>query len=702
MEELTARNFDDFKHWTESRPALAVDVETTGLDLYHGDRIFCLGLSDAHDAWYIDFRDFSEDTFIEHFRKLAHDPARLWINHNIKFDLHAFYTSYNLCFEGSFYDTLVGARLVYNDHFSYSLDACLQRLGLPNVVKENAVMDYITKNNLWEWQTIPGKKVGRKRLFFEKVPKSILKTYVCKDVLGAYALYEDQIQQISNIDSLIDEAPKLKSVAEDESKITKSVFIMELLGVKIDEKYCEKALTHYHEVLKENENKFAAETGKDYKASPKLFEEVFLKERDKWQFTEKGNPSFESEVLQRFSHPAAKCILEIRNAKSRTDFFGTFLFKADEESMVHPNFNSGGTASGRFSSSDPNFQNLTNDEENQEEAFPVRKAIIPPSPNYCIVSMDYKQQEYCLMLDYAGEAELIEEVKNGKDVHQATADLMGVSRKYAKTLNFMLLYGGGAKKLAEALGISEAEAKKLKALYFAKLPKVQKFIERVVNVAGLRGYVYNWAGRRFFCESSDVAYRFPNRVIQGGGADIMKKAIIECSAILRGKKSYICLTIHDELNFYIHEDEISLIPVLKEAMEKVYPARFLPLKVDISHSWENLGSLKEGSPDPQGKYKAHSSMLSSNSFSGILKEPYHTAKSKTSAPVELTRKQKILKAYGVNYRNPEKYEELIPVYGKLYALTGKGVRELIANTDTGVLQYNCKQLQLEYPIERRE
>ena len=573
-------------YWPECK-VLAYDCETTGLSPYHGDKIFAVSMSNGEFQTYYKVKDKLHPSIT----KLLNDPSITWFMWNAKFDLNFLKEQFGITPAGKVIDGMVLARLEYNDHLSYSLDAAAKRIGLE---KSDEVEKYITEHKLWEWETIPGKKVRKKNKFFDKVPHDIMMKYACQDAFVTYKCCEHYLERLGQLDTLMPTAPRVLDVADQEAEVTKIVSVMEHLGLKVDIEYCKMAGDFYEEEAKKAEEEFKKLTGKDYKASPKLFAEVFESEKDKWSFTEKGNPSFDSDSIKRFTNPAAKQILTLRDAKSRADFFAGFEFHADSENFVHPTFNQAGTATGRFSSSEPNFQNLTNDEEAEEGTLPVRNAIIPPDSDYCIVSFDYDQQEYRMMLDYAGELDLIEQVKAGIDVHQATADMMGVSRKYAKTLNFMLLYGGGVLKLAEALKITEWEAKKLKELYFSKLPKVQQFIATVIRTARQRGYVYNWMGRRYFCDP-DFAYKMPNRIIQGGGADVMKKAMLGISKILT-KKSYMFLTVHDELDFYIHRDEFYLIPQIKKIMEEAYPSKYLPLTVSISHSWTSLGELEDGPP----------------------------------------------------------------------------------------------------------
>lgn len=669
---LDDSNEDEFIKFLANNRILAFDTETTGLLPYHGDRIFAFVVSNGETSWYL--RDFNK------WLRYAFDGTeQIWVLHNAKFDMHFLYSNYKTEIAGTIRDTMVMARLEYNDHMSYSLDACAARIGLK---KLDVVEEYIQKNSLWEWQVIPGKKVRRKLKFFYKVPEEIMVPYACEDARVTFKLYEHLLGRLKEIDALLPEAPGSLKVLDTESQVTKAVFDMESYGCAVDVEYSEYAFNHYKQKEQGAMNEFKKETGRDYKPSPKLFSEVFAGEMEKWAYTEKGNPSFESDILKRFDNPGAKQVLTIRNAKSRCDFFAGFSFHSDSSSYIHPNFNQAGTATGRFSSSEPNFQNLTNDEESKEEC-PTRAAIVPPDENYCLVSMDYDQQEYRMMLDYAGELELIEQVKSGVDVHQATADLMGVSRKYAKTLNFMLLYGGGAGKLAEALDITGAQARDLKQLYFSKLPKVQNFITTVINTAKQRGYVYNWAGRRYFCDP-DFAYKMPNRIIQGGGADVMKQAIVKISELLKTTESTIALTIHDELDFYIHKNEFHLIPKIKAIMEGVFPSRHLPLTVSISHSWDNLASLKDGAPTPLES----AAKTIANKWPGWRPRPPSKFDS-------------LLNAFGLPKTVGYDYESyaISTVSGGLRVLHGipkDGPVKMLARVEPQVLAYNCKNLGIDF------
>ena len=241
-----------------------------------------------------------------------------------------------------------------------------------------------------------------------------------------------------------------------ERKLTKVVFEMERRGVLVDVPYCQKAQAYENDRAEKALQAFKGSVGREFSASPLLFKEIFASEKEKWVYgepTKTGqiNPSFDSDVLATFDNPAAREILDYRDAKSKSDFYAGFLYHADANGILHPHFNPDGTRTGRFSSSDPNLQNLTDEEGLEEQEFIVRRAIVP-RPGHVFLMLDYQAVEYRMMLDYAQEMELIEKVKEGLDVHEATASLVGVTRKAAKNAQFLML--PLRRRISKAVGCS--------------------------------------------------------------------------------------------------------------------------------------------------------------------------------------------------------------------------------------------------------
>jgi DNA polymerase-1 len=353
---------------------------------------------------------------------------------------------------------------------------------------------------------------------------------------------------------------------------------------------------------------FAKITGEPFKDSTLVYQRVFQADKDRWVYgaetpTGKKNPSFDSDVLATFQNPAAKCVLDWRKAKSDANYYHGFLYEADRAGVIHASFNQHIAATGRFSSSNPNLQNLTKDEDvGLSSEFVVRRAIIP-RPGNVFHMLDYDQMEYRLMLDYAarfandadGVLALIAKVLAGLDVHQATADVAQIDRRSAKTVNFATLYGSGIKNLSGRLGVTEQRARDIRDSIFRAAPEIRQFIRRVSDTAEKRGYIVNWFGRKCSFPDATYSYRAPNYIIQGGCADIVKVAMNKIHAYLQPYQTKLVLMIHDELVLEGPPAEGPLvIPEVKRIMENVYPHRFLPLTCDVEHSYRSLADKVKG------------------------------------------------------------------------------------------------------------
>jgi DNA polymerase-1 len=211
--------------------------------------------------------------------------------------------------------------------------------------------------------------------------------------------------------------------------------------------------------------------------------------------------------------------------------------------------------------------------------------------------IDYDQMEFRMMLDYAGQLDLIEEIVKGLDPHQATADLVGIPRRPAKTLNFALLYGMGNEKLANTLDIELYEAKRFKFKYFSNLPMVKMFLNKTSLKAEKIGFVRDWLGRVFYFGDPKFSYKAANAIIQGGCSSVMKIALCRLHDFLKDKKSNLIMTVHDEALFEVHESEFYIIEKLQEIMENVYPHKHIKLTCSVSHSLESWGDPVEGYPE---------------------------------------------------------------------------------------------------------
>ncbi len=595
---------------------LALDTETTGLRPYHGDVPFSIILHDGEQAYYLNFNDYPD---FDQSQRLEWSPAvrydlrhffsrpRRWYLHNAKFDM-AMLATQCLQLHGTIHDTMIVARVLDSTLWQgdFSLDACAKRIGYE---KSDVVKSYLLANHLYTVEKVDGKKTQKKNLHFALAPWDLIVPYGERDGEITYRLGEHQRKVLGEIAAQGPRGmPTVEQVYFNECELVRTVYEMERRGVLIDRDFCKRAIEAADTAQAAAVLTFEKETGEVFKDSSLTFQKAFASLKDSWVWgdvtpTGKRNPSFDSDVLQAFDHPAARAVVSWRKAKSDANYYFGFLHEADDAGVIHTSFNQHIAATGRFSSSSPNLQNLTKNEDDElAQEFVVRRAIIP-RPGMCFHMLDYEQAEYRLMLDYAarfavdkdGVLSLIAKVLGGLDVHQATADVAHISRRAAKTVNFATLYGSGIANLATRLAVSETEARAIRDSIFRAAPEINVFIRRVTDTAEKRGFVVNWFGRRCAFPDAQYAYRAPNYLIQGGCADVVKLAMNKIHAYLWGKKTSLVLMIHDELVLEGPPEEAAeVVPAVKEIMESVYVAKFLGQVCDVEHSFKSLADKQKG------------------------------------------------------------------------------------------------------------
>lgn len=575
---------------------LSIDTETTGLDLFHGDSIFAVSISTmGRSVFYFDSRVLGGwDAIRKVLSPLAENQAILWIGHNIKFDYTALYRA-GLKLRGDLYCTQALARVQDNTHMKYGLDACAKRLGLN---KSDAVEEYISAHGLWQWETRWGKR--KKKKFFDRVPMDIMQEYAEKDALLVWDIYEDQQRTFI----LWNSGPRpIRSLVDNEIKLTKVCAEMGITGFPVDVVFCEKGLQHEVAEYKKAAACFTDISKVDFLDSNKMLAEAFQRLGVRPGLTEKGNPSFTDDELSKINHPLAECVRTYREHYKRGHtYFEGLLHYADRNGVIHMDLRQDGTATGRLSCREPNLQNLS-EKKDQKGAYEysVRRAL-KPFPGECLVSMDLQAAEYRLLIDYAGETVLAEKVKSGHDLHDATKDVIGLegenSRDQAKTIGFGLLYGQGAAALAASLKVALTEASRLKNKYLSALPRIRMFMDKVKYRATRQGVLINFLGRRLRFPNRDYVYKGVNHLIQGGVGDIIKLAMVQVATEIEEKnlKTKLIASIHDELVFSIPKEEFNHIPRWVQIMESVYPYKYLPMKASVCFSWESLADMEEGTP----------------------------------------------------------------------------------------------------------
>ena len=384
---------------------------------------------------------------------------------------------------------------------------------------------------------------------------------------------------------------------------------MQEKGIKVDVKFLEKLKIKSLEYTNNLTQKIYKLSKKEFNInSPKqlgevLFEELKLPPSKK---TKTGYSTGE-QVLQKLKdeHEIIPIILQYREAfKLQSTYIEPLLELGSkkEDNRIHTSFLQTGTATGRLSSKNPNLQNIPVRSESGRE---IRNAFIAKD-GYKLLSIDYSQIELRLLAHFSKDEALVNAFNSGADIHTQTAiEIFGKEeaqekRNIAKSINFGLLYGMGAKKLGETLGIPAKEAKVYIEKYFETFPTIKTFMTSIQEKAMEDGYVNTLFNRHRNFDFANAAPMLKagflresvNTVFQGSAADLIKKSMLEIYNIYKNNcEVNMLLQIHDELIFEIKEDIIEEVSVeLQNIMKNIYKLD-IPLEVSVSIG-SNWGELK--------------------------------------------------------------------------------------------------------------
>ena len=603
---VTRDNFEGIVNKFMSAGERTVDVETTGLKWYDKSRLFSIIIADDEDSYYFNFNPAPDhlgnlppaetvlgDSHKDELALAFNNPDSLWFAHNAKFDL-GMLSKDGLCPAGKIHCTEVVARLLNSSFFNYTLADCVERMArqlkLQAVAKDDAVKKYVMQHKLYTEVIVPGKDKPILEMHYELVPFELIAPYGVTDGRITQALGRYQQEKVK---AYAAKDPRFLALVENELGLIKVALKMAQVGVPYDSAYVKEAMAAELGKLALVESEYKGHTGTEFVDSGVQFAKYFQSQGIPFKRTEAGNPSFDESALESMpEHPVVDLILAHRSSKKKVGTYYSSFNYYGAGGRIHADMRQSGTATGRVSYREPNMQNVPK-EEDPDQDWLVRACFVPPE-GQAFFMPDFDQMEYRMMLDEAEEMGVIRLIiDNGLDVHEATAQMMGVTRREAKTINFLLLYGGGDQKLANALGIPLMEAKALKQQYFMKLPNVKQWIFRTIKQTQMNGFVKNWMGRICVLPRQQ-AYKAPNYKIQGGCADVVKIAMNQIGDLLEGRQTNMALQVHDELLFTMPREELDLQSKIVQIMEKVYPYKHLPLTAGPGHSWTNWAEKKDG------------------------------------------------------------------------------------------------------------
>lgn len=463
---------------------------------------------------------------------------------------------------------------------------------------------YLDHNTI-KYQDVVGS--GRGQVTFDKVPLEKALTYAAEDADITLQLYNFLKPRL-----LSDHQCTVYETME--RPLIPVLVDMEWRGIKVDGSILKKLSLEFEKRLGDIERKIQEEVGEVFNVgSPKQLGEVLF-EKLKLPGGKKGKTgaySTSAEVLESLSEQGfalADMLLEWRQlSKLKSTYTDALPQQINPQTgRVHTSYAMAVTSTGRLSSSDPNLQNIP---IRKEEGKKIRSAFLA-SPGMKLLAVDYSQIELRLLAHMANLPELQHAFREGKDIHAETASLVfGVPlekitselRFRAKAINFGIIYGISPFGLARQLGISREKATQYINAYFLHYPGIQDYMERMKQEARDKGYVTTLLGRRCFIQ--DIHSRDPNRKnfaerqainapLQGGNADIIKKAMIKLHRHFKENHLdvHMLLQVHDELIFEIPEDILDKTKALiVKTMESIVSLSVpLIVEANVGNTWAEV------------------------------------------------------------------------------------------------------------------
>lgn len=572
----------------EAQGFAAFDCETTGLNpLYDSLVGFSLSLQ-AGTGIYVPLKAPAPELGEQPFPVMPYPAAkellvRLWSNkaltlvlHNGKFDYQVLRTAKIFTSAGCrLFDTMIAAWLLEPDNLNFGLENLAEtQLGL---------------------QGINYKDVVPKGCTFAAVPLPQATEYAAEDAdltLQLYHRYKPALEQahlIALFETL--EMPLMPLLAD-----------MEAQGIFLKKEELAAFSEELAETLARDEAEIYKLVGHPFNiASPKQLQEVLFTER-KLPTGKKTKTGYSTDIsvleeLAAIDELPAKILDYRASAKLKSGYADALPLLADTHGRIHTSFIQTGTATGRLSSRDPNLQNIP---IRGEEGRKIRKAFY--AADGCkLISADYAQIELVILAHFSQDENLVKAFRHGTDVHAATAALIfnvpvenvvPDMRRIAKVINFGVMYGMSAFRLANQLRISRTEAAEFITRYFTTYAGVSAFMETLKESAAEKGFVETLMGRRRYIRAINsknqtqraAAERIAiNTPIQGSAADIVKTAMLRVDRALKQQrlKARLLLQVHDELILEAPDAEVDAVKaLLKQEMEHVVELA-VPLRVSI-------------------------------------------------------------------------------------------------------------------------
>jgi DNA polymerase-1 len=580
----TKESFAELISKLESAEIIAIDTETTSTDPHLAELVgisICTDISKSH---YIPLQHQmaqnldTKEVLIQLKNALKNKTL---VAHNSKYDLLVLeYAGWKV--EENIFDTMIAHYLINPT----------SRHSLANCALEEFAHDMIPISELI------GK--GKKQITFDLVPTDQAAKYAAEDAYITYKLFEIYLEKLRKNELyelyLTIELPLICVLADIEKN-----------GVNIDSKILAKFSKRNQKRLGELTKEIFEIAGSQFNLnSPQqlskiLFEDLGIKPEKKT----KTGYSTNITVLESLAkeHEIARLLIDYRQISKLESTYVSALPELinPKSGRVHSSFNQTVASTGRLSSSNPNLQNIPIRTEMGRE---IRKAFCASDDEHVILAADYSQIELRILAILSGDDKMIDAFNNKQDIHRETAciifdvpkeEVTSDQRRYAKIINFGLMYGMGSFRISQELEISRTEAKEFVENYFNKFPTIKEYLHSGIQQATIDGFVSTIYGRKLFLPNlyssnkmlAEGAKRVAtNMPIQGSAADIIKVAMISLhKRISNDPDIKMIIQVHDELVFEIRKDKLEESKrIIIEEMEKAIPEKYrgiVPLIVDV-------------------------------------------------------------------------------------------------------------------------
>ncbi|PPC92902.1 MAG: DNA polymerase I [Methylotenera sp.] len=596
---LTNEQLDNWLQKISQASLFCFDTETTSLDPLTAKIVGMSFSVEAGSAAYLPLRhdyfdapdqlDFAAT--LAKVKPILENPDIKKVGQNLKYDQHVL-ANHDIALNGIAHDTLLES-YVFESHRSHGMDdLAMRHLNVKTITFED----------------VAGK--GSKQVCFNQVTVETAAEYAAEDADITLQLHQALYPQIAA--NLSGDAKLEYIYSQIELPVSNILFTIERNGVLIDSHMLNRQSNEIGMKLVALEDQAYELAGQRFNlGSPKQLQEILfgklgIKPTKK---TPSGTPSTDEDVLQELAldHPLPKVLLEYRGlAKLKSTYTDKLPRMINAETgRVHTCYNQAVAITGRLASSEPNLQNIP---VRTQEGRRIREAFIAPEGSH-IVSADYSQIELRIMAHLSQDEGMLYAFANNEDIHRATAaEIFGVERiavdneqrRYAKVINFGLIYGMSAFGLAQNLNIERSAAASYIERYFARYPGVRQYMQNTRELARQQGYVETYFGRRLWVPEinspngmrrAGAERAAINAPMQGTAADLIKLAMIAVDKWLKEEnlQTKLIMQVHDELVLEVPDAELELIKTtLPQLMQNVAKLD-VPLltELGVGNNWEN-------------------------------------------------------------------------------------------------------------------